>query len=87
MNREEAIEYLNTSCARSEDLNGPHAYFVVAISRDDIEFYGTKRQLSKFNKATAEGKQEMLDDIASELHEMYEDGYFGDHMREVLDSN
>ena len=87
MTREEAIEYLRNSCKNSEQLNGPAAYFITAVSRDDIEFYGTEDQLAEFDKATPEAKQQMLNDIADELQEIYEDGCFGESIREIFETN
>ena len=84
MTREDAIEYLSTSCARSEDLNGPHAYFVVAVSRADIAVHGADEQLSEFDKLSVDARRERLNDIADELHVMYEEDYFSHDLETVL---
>jgi hypothetical protein len=86
MTREEAIECLTDDCRNFEELNGIHSYFVVAVGRPDIEFYGTEEQLVEFDKATPEDKQQMLDDIAEELEEIYEDRYFGESISEIFEN-
>jgi hypothetical protein len=83
MTREEAIEYLTTNCRDYEELNGIHSYFVVAVGRPDIEFYGSEERLKEFDDATVAEQQRILNEIAEELNEMYEEDNFGDAMRTV----
>jgi hypothetical protein len=84
MTREEAIEYLSTSCKTSDDLNGPHAYFIVPVSRADIAVYGTEEQLSEFDKLSVDARRKQLNDIADELHVMYEEDNFSHDLETVL---
>ena len=84
MTREEAIRYLSTSCVISEELNGPHAYFIVAVSRADIAVHGTDEQLAEFDKLSVDSRRERLNDIADALQEMYEEDNFSHDLETVL---
>lgn len=83
MTREEVIKHLD-SCDASNEV---YAHFIVSINRFDLVWYGTDEQVKEFDAKDIKGQQEMLSELADEMHENFEYHLFGDELRLLLGTN
>ena len=80
MKKNDAIEFIK-KCSKNEECG----FFVVAITREDLENHYDNEVIEEFDKLSSKKKENVLSGIANEMEEMYNDWHFSEDVPDEID--